>query len=262
VSITGPAREPGRRLDWRDECEFTLGDVTFRAAPWERFESSASRFCLVKRPDLVDRYVSLLDELRPDAVFELGIFAGGSTAFMAELSQPSKLVAVDVSATRVHALDEYVSAHGLSERVKPYFGVDQGDANAMREILDRDFGDVPLDLVIDDASHDLALTRRSFNVLFPRLRHGGVFVIEDWSWAHMAFSAYRPDETPLTVFVFELVMACASMPGLIDEVTIDRDWALVRRGSLAVDADNFDLSACYSERGRELLPPTATVRSS
>ena len=45
-----------------------------------------------------------------------------------------------------------------------------------------------LDLVIDDASHLLPETTASFNVLFPRLRAGGLFVIEDWSWQH-----YRDD---------------------------------------------------------------------
>jgi predicted methyltransferase len=35
-----------------------------------------------------------------------------------------------------------------------------------------------LDLVVDDTSH-LGPTRASFNTLFPRLRPGGVYVIED-----------------------------------------------------------------------------------
>ena len=38
----------------------------------------------------------------------------------------------------------------------------------------------PLDLVIDDASHLYGPTMASFEVLFPRLRPGGLYVIEDW----------------------------------------------------------------------------------
>ena len=37
----------------------------------------------------------------------------------------------------------------------------------------------PFDIVIDDASHIPALTNRSFEILFPHLADGGVYVIED-----------------------------------------------------------------------------------
>lgn len=112
-----------------------------------------------------------------------------------------------------------------------------------------------LDLVIDDASHRVDLTRASFNVLFPYVRPGGVFIIEDWGWAHTTYSARLPGETPLTKLVFEIVMACPSTPGLIADVTVDRDWTLVRRGPLEVDPDHFDIAACISDRGRALLSP-------
>lgn len=67
---------------WIDDSEFTVRDVTFRAAPWERFTSTAERFCVVKRPDLVQNYVDLIHGLAPRAILELGIFAGGSTALL------------------------------------------------------------------------------------------------------------------------------------------------------------------------------------
>lgn len=38
----------------------------------------------------------------------------------------------------------------------------------------------PIDIVIDDASHDPVLTRRSFDLLWPSVRPGGVYIIEDW----------------------------------------------------------------------------------
>jgi predicted O-methyltransferase YrrM len=37
----------------------------------------------------------------------------------------------------------------------------------------------PFDVILDDASHDGALTIESFKILFPLLRDGGVYVIED-----------------------------------------------------------------------------------
>jgi hypothetical protein len=110
-----------------------------------------------------------------------------------------------------------------------------------------------LDLVIDDASHLLEETRRAFDTLFARLRSGGLYIIEDWSWAHVPSSFFWPDRTPLTVLIFETVLACASVPGLIDEIAIDRAFACVRRGDAPIQEAGFDLSRCYDDRGSRLL---------
>jgi hypothetical protein len=48
-------------------------------------------------------------------------------------------------------------------------------------------------------------------------------------------------------------MALPSRPGLIDELRIDRDWALMVRGDGQFETADFDISACYSERGQALL---------
>lgn len=240
-------------VTWASDDELVVGDVTFRAAPRNRFKSTANRFCLVKRPDLVQRYQALLAELAPKRIVELGIFAGGSTALLSQLCAPEKLVAVDVTAERVTALDDYISGHRLSESVSAYFGVSQGDVSQLRALIAEEFGDATLDLVVDDASHDLDLTTRSFNVLFPLLREGGAFIIEDWAWAHTPYETPNPGETPLTKLVFQIVMACPSAPDLVSEVLVDRDWALVRRGSAPVDPATFDITSCFGARGRALL---------
>jgi hypothetical protein len=113
----------------------------------------------------------------------------------------------------------------------------------------------PLDLVVDDASHLVGPTRASFNTLFPRLRPGGFYIIEDWSWAHVGWGTHRPGEMPLTVLVFEITMALPPPGGVIAGVRINHDWALVVRGEAEIDAATFDISTCYSERGRALLAP-------
>ena len=53
----------------------------------------------------------------------------------------------------------------------------------LRQIILRELAD-ELDLVVDDASHTYEETKASFEFLFPLLRPGGIYVIEDWSWAH------------------------------------------------------------------------------
>jgi len=237
---------------WRSDVEFTVGDTTFLATPAARFASTPDRFCLVKRPDLVERYLDVLASLQPRRILELGIFEGGSTAFIAAVADPEKLVTLDIKQERVDALDAFIAAHGIDDRVRAYYGVDQSDAARLHRIVVDEFGDGMLDLVVDDASHDVDLTRASFNALFPRVRPGGAFIIEDWSWAHIGYGLKKPDDTPLTRLVFEIVMACPSKPGLITSITVDHDWAVVWRGDRPID-EPFEIRDCYSERGRKLL---------
>jgi hypothetical protein len=218
-----------------------------------RFRSASDRFCLVKRPDLVLAYLKLIDDLRPATVVELGVYQGGGCALVALAADPDVLIGVELDQGRVPALDALIAERALGERVHVYYGVDQADASTLRDVVGRHLGSRCLDLVVDDASHLLGPSRISFNTLFPDLRPGGVYIIEDWSWAHTSWLDPLPTETPLTRLVFDITMALPSRPGLISELQINRDWAVVVRGDAEVDKSDFDVSTCYSERGRALL---------
>ena len=239
--------------EWRDVDVLDVDGVHFVAANTHRFRSTAERFCLVKGPELVERYISLLADLAPRTILELGIFQGGSTALLALLADPQLLIALERSPNRVAGLDELIEQRGIADRVHAVYGLDQSDVPALRAVLAELADGVEFDLIIDDASHLVAETRTSFNVLFPRLRAGGVFVIEDWSWAHIGYGLHRPDELPLTQLVFELTMALPSRPGLISEIRIDENWAAIVRGERSLHPDDFDISTCYSDRARALL---------
>lgn len=240
-----------------DEDVFRVGDTTFTAAPFKRFASTADHFCIVKPPHLVERYATLVDELRPRRIVELGICKGGSTAFLAALARPEALLAIELDDRRIEALDVFLADQGLEHSVQAAYGIDQSDRELLDALLDATMGATPLDLVVDDASHDLQFTRASFNVLFPRLRPGGLFIIEDWSWAHLGYEAQRLGAVPLTTLVFEAVLAVPYRAGLIDDVLINREWAVIRRGPKALDPGEFDISACYGDRGRDLVTPLA-----
>jgi predicted O-methyltransferase YrrM len=239
---------------WQSEHELDVDGVRFIArGATNRFKSTPQRFCLVKRPDLVVSYLDLLVELKPSTIVELGVYQGGSCALMALAGDPDVLVSVELNEERVSALDTLIATRGLSDRVHVHYGVDQADGPLLRRVVDDHLGGRPLDLVVDDASHLVWPTRASFNSLFPRLRPGGIYVIEDWSWAHIGYGTHRPSETPLTVLVFEITMALPSWPGLIAELRIDRDWAMVVRGDAELDPSDFDIAASFSERGQALL---------
>jgi predicted O-methyltransferase YrrM len=241
-------------VTWQTEHELDLDGVRFVArGATNRFKSIPERFCVVKRPDVVVAYLDLLAELKPATIVELGVYQGGSCALMALAGDPAVLVSVELDEERVSALDELIATHGLGDRVHVHYGVDQADGLKLGRIVDKHLEGRPLDLVVDDASHLVAPTRASFNALFPRLRPGGLYVIEDWAWAHVGYGTHRPTETPQTVLVFEVTMALPSRPGLIAELRIDRDWAVVVRGDAELDPADFDIAACYSERGQGLL---------
>ncbi len=242
-------------IEWVSEEDFRIDGTDFACCPPGRtVKSSADRFMLQKASWAVEAYAELLDRLAPKRILELGVLEGGSVALLALLARPEKLVAADISPGPVPALEEFVQRRSLEDVVAVHFGVDQADREALAGIVTAEFGDSQLDLIIDDASHDLDRSRASFDALFPTLRPGGLYVLEDWSWAHAPVPVWT-DQTPLSVMVFELAMASVQH-GLIAGMEINRGWAIVERGPepLPFEEGAFALSALYNERGRELIP--------
>jgi predicted O-methyltransferase YrrM len=172
----------GGGLTWVGPGSCRVGDTEFVTS----FESASTpdRFCIKKRRELIEAFVELLGEFTGANIVELGISQGGSTALLALVARPGRAVALELEDEPVAALVSLLERHGLGDSVRPYFGVDQADRARVAAIVDGEFGDEPLDLVFDDASHMLDETRASFEVLFPRLRPGGLYVIEDWDWQH------------------------------------------------------------------------------
>ena len=108
---------------------------------------------------MIESYLELFDEEKPESIFELGIHRGGSTVLFNELFRPKKLITIDIAQGGCTELDDYIKAQSLEYRVKPYYGIDQSDWGTMNGILRQEFSDDGLDLVVDDASHFLDETR-------------------------------------------------------------------------------------------------------
>ena len=166
-----------------DEHLLRIGAVTFHCA-FPMGDPPPGRLVVRKTRELVERYVALCEATQPKRIVELGINRGGSTALLSELTRPERLVAVELATEAAPLLTDYIAEHGLGDVVRPHYGVDQADRPRLTEIVDHELGAAALDLVVDDASHRYEPSRTSFEVLFPRLRHGGIYVIEDWSSQH------------------------------------------------------------------------------
>jgi hypothetical protein len=216
---------------------------------------------LWKTRGLVEQYRAFWAErpaFTPLRVFELGLWKGGSVAFWAEALQPERLVGVDLrEASGSPAFESYLADH--ASRVAVHWGIDQRDQSRLGALADTAF-EGPRDLVIDDASHLYDPTRTSFEALFPSLRPGGLYIIEDWAWAHWprlqgAGSPYAR-EIPLTRLVGELVAAEGS-GDQVRAVSVRRGFVAVERGELPTP-EPFTLDAAISWSA---VPPPQSLRT-
>ncbi|MFZ3071171.1 MAG: class I SAM-dependent methyltransferase [Anaerolineaceae bacterium] len=132
----------------------------------------------------------------------------------------------------------YVETRNLTDRIQTYWRVDQGDAQQLKQIVRTEFGD-SLDLVVDDASHQYELTKSSFSTLFPMLRPGGLYIIEDWAWAH--WPGWQASDHPwahnveLTRLIFDIVEAIGTSPEMIHSLLVFQGFAVIERGPAVVD---------------------------
>ncbi len=261
-----------------------LDDLVFQLEQEKNNSSGSERDCFrfYKGKWTVDQYAGFWSTRRDfaaDRVFEVGIWDGGSTAFWVECFHPKKHVAIDILPRRdSEYFDRYIASRGLDSRVKTYWGVDQGDSGRLRAIVAREF-EAPLDLVIDDASHMYPLTKATFETLFPLLRPGGLYIIEDWAWS-LWKEFHAPDhpwirQPQLTRLILEIAEAVGStqtfagrirLPEagpetcwrtLMNSVTIFPHFAAVERGDLDPgQLDDFQLESYISRR-----PPDTTRRA-
>jgi hypothetical protein len=236
-------------LAWTGDDTFELGGVEFVCRALKAgFPSTPERMLLVKSRWQVEWYEQFLRDLQPQGVLEVGTFDGASLAFCAELVRPRRLVGVDIRPEPSAALATFIERRDLQDRVHPHYGVDQTDPARLGEIVASEFGTEPLDLVVDDASHELEATRATFDILFPRVKPGGVYLLEDWP-THRLPQITRP----LAPLVFELVLAASEAPDAIAGVEVNRNYATVHRGDAPLGPGAFSLSRCYGPRERTLF---------
>ena len=259
-----PHSSPRLNPVWVNEKQMTVGNltflVTFDQGELKSYESSSGSFLLGKSRAMIDAMVDLRDGEDIRRIVDLGIFKGGSVALYTKLFDPEKLVAVELLPDPVPALSELIAKEGLEARVKPYYGVSQSDEARLGAILEEEFVDKDIDLVVDDASHYYFETRASFNLIFPYLRTNGIYVVEYWGWAHWTGDVWQKSEVfpqvlpALSNFLVEVCMLCASRPDMISSVHVTASTFVIRKGSARIARGKFDLGEHYLCRGRWFKP--------
>jgi len=112
-------------------------------------------------------YLRLASQIGPAGrICEVGVYRGGSLDMWQALFPTGLIVGVDCS----------TSAHWPIGTVKIVAGQDDETLpNRLTEASDTGF-----DMIIEDASHDGKLSRRTWELLWPLVVPGGWYVLEDW----------------------------------------------------------------------------------
>ena len=227
-----------------DDTHFECGNMKF-ALDWTDFSrrTSVEEIVILKPRSWVESYADLILNHRVRCVLELGVWQGGMAMLLPLLSDEIRYLGVDISQP-IEAIEAIRKSNSrIAEKTGFLFRTSQDDATLPAQVS-RHFNGQPLDLIMDDASHLYAPTKRAFENLLRLLKPGGRYVIEDWGWAHwpgfVVPEGWRT--TPaLSTLLFELTMLCASTYGLIDRIEVESTKLTVFRGSKPIpDAWNID----------------------
>ena len=229
------------------------------AGNYDRYKDSNHVLFMHKGLGQLNAYVDLAKQLERDGkkvndCLEIGVFRGGSAVFLYELFELRRLVCVERNPKPVPLLAAFAATRpGL----RTFYGVDQADAPALRQIIIDEFPD-GLDLVIDDASHLYEPSRISFETAFPFVRPGGFYILEDWPWAHQP-DAQRPDHwgmnnDAMTNLIFELTIGFAVNFHVFRRIVHTLGFTLVERGEQDLPRDgSFRMDDYLLTRGRPLV---------
>lgn len=100
---------------------------------------------------------------------------------------------------RIYAMDLHKKDFPLPPRTKIFQG-SQDDADLLRQIVDT-MREQPK-LIIDDASHNNILTLKTFEIAFPLLAPGGIYVVEDAHTSYWADHFNGGLHTPVTAMEY------------------------------------------------------------
>ena len=225
----------------------------------------------LKKPHwMIERYLALAEDYQGANMVELGLWDGGSTVFLAAVFAPRALIGFELDDRPLPHLEQYIESAPSGMVIHGAVGVDQSDTATLGRILDAHI-DGPLDVVIDDASHMLDPSTASFEYLFPQLREGGVYVLEDWSHDHQTAEGIRlaiedgtldpaafegldvPSHT-MSRLLLDLVLLSGSGNGMIDDIWIRQGFAEIRRGAAPLTVGEFSVRDAIGAIGRRVAP--------
>ncbi|UVK44423.1 class I SAM-dependent methyltransferase [Mesorhizobium sp. AR07] len=220
-------------INWINNSSFEIDGYRLTldwAAGGSKRASSDRDFTMMKGRDFIDHYTKMVNT-GIEKVLEVGVYQGGSVVFLDKLLRPKKFCAIELSEQAIPALDKY--ARNSGDRVNIYYGTSQDNAQAIEKIIRQDF-DGQVDFVVDDASHWYEYSKATFMAVFPHVKPGGYYFIEDWSWS------FQPDfqkpsngwfnQNSLANLAIDLMEDMVNSDA-IDSIEVVRQMIKVRRSS-------------------------------
>ena len=161
--------------------------------------------------ELLARYTTSRDDL---SLLEVGVLDGGSLLMFQDMLPKAKIYGTDIL-PRPDILPE-----SIVTRV-----IDQNDSAGMTKLAQEAGG---FDIVIDDGSHFAKETRNTFDVLWPFLKEGGVYVVEDWvvgiKEANSANRSYAEATAGMDKVVFDIASRKVELGIKAIEIIVKESW--------------------------------------
>ncbi|MFO7551192.1 MAG: class I SAM-dependent methyltransferase [Haliea sp.] len=245
VSRELPRSYEGADIEWINDTTIRCRGIQLQLTRGFHVRESTDKIItLFKDPKFVRGYIDSLDGFSVENMVEVGIWDGGSAIFFWNLLKPKKLCCIELKAS-APTLTAYIDQEQAADSFRVFFEVDQADKQRISEIMQSEYSKDPLDLVVDDASHLYAPSRATFEALFPLLRPGGLYFLEDWK-ANLIFPRLGGGETddypPLHQLVHELLDLSMHQPGVISSVNCFHNFVILERGHDEIDASDFDIT--------------------
>lgn len=141
----------------------------------------------LQSPGYVTNYETHFGPMRDQHlnIFELGVHHGGSLLAWQDYFPKGQIVGLDINPNPLSK---------TYDRIR-FFQGSQGDRNLLHKIA-QECAPSGFDIIIDDAAHVGSLSMESFDVLFEKLKSGGIYVVEDWGTGYWSGwpdgAAYKP----------------------------------------------------------------------
>ncbi len=135
-------------------------------------------------------FASMLMQKEPLNVLEIGVNNGGSLEiWQSILPAGSKIFGIDIN--------EKCTQLQFSESVQFILG-DASDPT----LIQKHFADITFDIIIDDGSHFPHHVIKSFELLFPKLKLGGIYVVEDVHTSYLDYygGGFRAEHSHVEYF--------------------------------------------------------------